>query len=234
MLFLFIYLIVSLVISRERFLSASMGDYYLHIYRCLIFNFISDFSPFTSPNWAKVEQFQFILSLDSFSAAFLSRLMQMFLPSPFLNTLCYHQVNSLGAFSVQLSVLCVKDVLPVVVVLLYFLDYHGKATKELLGKSKCCYNMMIYRKTTNDVVLFFYMKIHLICIDNVYGWKGSTLYITESKFHVVYMYIIACCAHQIKLALSDLVKNVAWINCFGDGHRKTDVYSVQHPEINET
>lgn len=172
MLFLFIYLIVSLVISRERFLSASMGDYYLHIYRCLIFNFISDFSPFTSPNWAKVEQFQFILSLDSFSAAFLSRLMQMFLPSPFLNTLCY-QVNSLGAFSVQLSVLCVKDVLPVVVVLLYFLDYHGKATKELLGKSKCCYNMMIYRKTTNDVVLFFFIWKFI--------WSASTMCMDEKE-----------------------------------------------------
>lgn len=61
--------------------------------------------------------------------------MQMFLSSPLLNTLFYHQVNSSGAFPVQLSVLCVKDGLPVVVVLLYFLDYHGKTTKELVGKS---------------------------------------------------------------------------------------------------
>lgn len=171
MLFLFIYLIVSLVISRERFLSASMGDYYLHIYKCLIFNFISDFSPFTSPDWAKMEQFQFILSLDSFSAAFLSRPMQMFLSSPFLNTLFYHQVNSLGALSVQLSVLCVKDGLPVVVLLLYFLDYHGKTTKEQLGKSKCCYNMMIYRKTTNDA--FFYIWKFI--------WSASTMCMDEKK-----------------------------------------------------
>lgn len=49
----------------------------------------------------------------------------------------YHKINSSRAFSVQKSVLCVKEGLPVmlVVVVLYFLDSHGKTTKEAIGKA---------------------------------------------------------------------------------------------------
>lgn len=74
----------------------------------------------------------------------------------------------------------------------------------------------------------FEMKIHLICIKNLSGWKGCTLYATESKFLVGC--VIARCAHQIELTLSDLVKNGAWISCFGDGCRKTDVHSTYLPK----
>lgn len=81
-----------------------------------------------------------------------------------------------------------------------------------------------------DSQKWFDMKIHLICIKTLSGWKGCTLYAIESKFLIGC--IIACCAHQIELTLSDLVKNGAWINCFGDGWRKTDVHST-HPSKNQ-
>lgn len=143
----------------------------------------------------------------------------------------YHKINSSRAFSVQKSVLCVKRRLGCGVGScgVIFSRFSWKNYKRSNRKSIVLLQHAVLLKDNQQG---FYMKIHLICINNICGWKGCILYATESKFLVVY--IVACCAHQIELALSDLVKNGAWINCFGNGYRKTDVYSVPHPKINET
>lgn len=49
----------------------------------------------------------------------------------------YDKINSSRAFSVQKSVLCVKEGLPVVLVavVLHFLDSRRKSTKEAIGKA---------------------------------------------------------------------------------------------------
>lgn len=117
---------------------------------------------------------------------------------------------------------CVKRGLPVVLVVCVVL-FSRFLYKKLQKQQKENHADLL-----RDSQKWFDMKIHLICIKTLSGWKGCTLYTTKRKFLVGC--ITACCAHQIELTLSDRVKNGAWINCFGDGCRKTDVHSTHLPK----
>lgn len=157
-----------------------------------------------------MEEFQFIPSLGSICTAFSMayRAMKFFiLSSTLLNMLLgfYHKINSSSFFSTDICTMCKRKLaLCVGSCGVIFSRFSWKNYRRSNRKSIM---LLQHADLLKDNQQRFYMKMHLICINNMYGWKGCTLYATESKFLVVY--IIACCAHQIELALSDLVKNGA-------------------------